>query len=90
MDTQSTSAQLKLLIMKEKEFENVFAANSSPLFLDNQYFTAHTTRINYPNENLLSSRLLYKNVHKSITLYIVLYGCETWSLTLRDENRPKV
>jgi hypothetical protein len=21
---------------------------------------------------------------------VVLYGCETWSLTLREENRPRV
>jgi len=36
---------------------------------------------------LLSSRLLYKNlkikIHGTIILPVVLYGCETWSLTLR-------
>jgi hypothetical protein len=39
----------------------------------------------------LSSRLLSKNVkiriYKSIILPAVLYGCETWTLTLRDEHR---
>jgi hypothetical protein len=45
-------------------------------------------------QNLLSSRLLYKGVqiriYKTIILSVVLYGCETWSLTLREEYRLKV
>jgi hypothetical protein len=40
-------------------------------------------------QNLLSSRLLSNNVkiriYKSIILPVVLYGWETWSLTLREE-----
>jgi hypothetical protein len=36
------------------------------------------------NQNLLSSRLLSKNletgIYKTIILLVVLYGCETWSL----------
>jgi hypothetical protein len=39
-------------------------------------------------ENLQSSRLLSKNlksrIYKKISLPVVLNGCETWSLTLRD------
>jgi hypothetical protein len=42
----------------------------------------------------LSSRLLSRNakvkIYKTITLPVVLYGCETWSLTLREENRLRV
>jgi hypothetical protein len=42
-------------------------------------------------QNLLSSRLLSKNlkirIYKTIILPVVLYGCETWSLTLREEHR---
>jgi hypothetical protein len=38
----------------------------------------------------LSSRLLSRNVkvkiYKTIILPVVLYGCETWSLTLREEE----
>jgi hypothetical protein len=38
-------------------------------------------------QNVLSSRLLSKNiiinVYKTITLHVVLYGCETWSLSLK-------
>ena len=39
----------------------------------------------------MSSRLLSKNlkikINRSIILPVVLYGCETWSLTLREERR---
>jgi hypothetical protein len=29
-------------------------------------------------------------VYKTIILPVVLYGCETWSLTLREEHRLRV
>jgi hypothetical protein len=42
----------------------------------------------------LSYRLLYKNLKikicRIIILSVVLYGCETWSLTLREERRLRV
>jgi hypothetical protein len=42
----------------------------------------------------LSSRLLSKNlkirIYKTTILPVVLYGCETWSLTLREEHRLRV
>ena len=42
----------------------------------------------------MSSRLLSKNLkiklYRTIILPIVLYGCETWSLTLREERRLMV
>jgi hypothetical protein len=45
-------------------------------------------------QNLLSSHLLSKNlkirIYKTIILPVVLYGCETWSLTLREEHRLRV
>jgi len=45
-------------------------------------------------QNLLSSRLLSKNlkvkVYRTIILPVVLYGCETWSLTLWEERKPRV
>jgi hypothetical protein len=45
-------------------------------------------------QGLLSSRLLSNNVkvkiHNTIILPVVLYGCETLSLTLREENRLRV
>ena len=50
----------------------------------------------YSVQTLLSSRLHSKNlkikirVYKTIILPVVLYGCETWSLTLREESRQRV
>ena len=48
----------------------------------------------YSVQTLLSSRLLSKNlkikIYKTIMLPVVLYGCETWSLTLRGESRLRV
>jgi len=42
-------------------------------------------------QNLLSSRLLSKNlkmkIYRTIILPVVLYGCEAWSLTLREERK---
>jgi hypothetical protein len=45
-------------------------------------------------QSLLSSQLLSRNlkvkIYKTIILPVVLYGCETWSLTLREEHRLRV
>jgi len=45
-------------------------------------------------QNLLSSRCLSKNlkikIYRTIILPIVLYGCETWLLTLREERKLRV
>ena len=45
-------------------------------------------------QNLLSSSLVSKNlkinIYRTIILAVVLYGCETWSLTLREECRLRV
>jgi len=45
-------------------------------------------------QNLLSSNLQSKNlkikIHRTISLLVVLYGCETWLLTLREERRLRV
>ena len=48
----------------------------------------------YSVQNLLSSSLLFKKlkikIYRTIKLPVVLYGCETWSLTLREERRLRV
>ena len=48
----------------------------------------------YSVQNLLSSILLFKNlkfkIYRTIILPVVLYGCETWSLTLREEHRLRM
>jgi hypothetical protein len=48
----------------------------------------------HSGHNLLSSCLLSKNIkiriYKTIILPVVLYGCETFPLTLREEHRLMV
>ena len=45
-------------------------------------------------QNVLSFRLLSKNlkikIYRTIILPVVLYGCETWSLTLLEERKLRV
>jgi hypothetical protein len=45
-------------------------------------------------QNVLSSSLLTKNleikIYRIIILPVVLYGCETWSLTMRKERTLRV
>jgi hypothetical protein len=45
-------------------------------------------------QNILSSRFLPKKkkirVYRTVILSVVLYGCETWSLTLREEQRLRM
>jgi hypothetical protein len=38
----------------------------------------------------LLSKNLKINIYRNIILPVVLYGCETWSLTLRKKRRLKV
>ena len=54
-------------------------------------------RYSYNSEQLietLSSSLLFNStkikVYRTVILPVVLYGCETWSLTVRDECRLRV
>jgi len=44
---------------------------------------------NLPSSSLLSKNLKIK-MYRTIILPVVLYGCETWSLTLREERRLRV
>jgi hypothetical protein len=48
----------------------------------------------YSVQNLLSSILLSRNLkikaYRTIILSAVLYGCETWPLTFREERRLRV
>jgi hypothetical protein len=48
----------------------------------------------YSVQSLLSSHLISKTlkikIYKTVILPVVLYGCETWSLTLGEEHRLRV
>ena len=45
-------------------------------------------------QKLLSSRLVSKNlkikIYRTVILPVVLYGCETWPLTLREERKLRM
>jgi hypothetical protein len=49
---------------------------------------------NHSMHNLLSSSLLSKSIkikiYRTIILPLALYGCKTWSLTLREEHGLRV
>jgi hypothetical protein len=78
-----------------RSFKNVSQFKYLGMTVTNENFIQEEIkrRLNYGNahyhsvQNFLSSHLLSKNVnviiYKSITLPVVLYGCETWSLTVR-------
>jgi hypothetical protein len=75
-------AQLKYLATTEKYQELIQEEIKRKLNSCNAcYHSVH---------NLLFSRLLSKNVkiriYKTVTLPVVLYGCENWSATLKEEH----
>jgi hypothetical protein len=45
-------------------------------------------------QNIFFSSLLFKNlkikIYRTVILPVVLYGCETWSLTVREKYRLRV
>jgi hypothetical protein len=43
----------------------------------------------FPN-SLIFLLQIEHNIYKTIILPVVLYGCETWSLTLREEHKLRV
>jgi hypothetical protein len=56
--------------------------------------TLYNVSVYCPPDGVSTLTLLSKNItiriYKTIILPVVLYGCETWSLTLREEHRLKV
>jgi sorting nexin-29 len=97
-----TAGQSNYIRVANKSFEKVakFKHLGATLTDQNCIHEEIRSRLNSGNvcyhavQNLLSSRMLCKNVkikiHKTIILPVVLYGCETWSLTLREEHRLRV
>ena len=67
---------------------DIYNKNTETLTIFNDYFLLHDYNVSY---SLLSKNLkikIYK--YRTIILPVVLYVCETWSLTLRDERRLRV
>jgi len=44
----------------------------------------------HPDLNLIKLKKLKIKIYRTLILPVVLYGCETWSLTLREERRLRV
>ena len=70
-------------------------AEIGTLVTSNRLRSVHKYReLNVVTNNQRYSSLLSRNlkikIYSTITLPVVLYGCETWSLTLREERRLRV
>jgi hypothetical protein len=101
MSRHQTAGQSNYTRVANKSFEKVakFKYLGATLSDQNCIHGEIRSRLNSGNacyhavQNLLSSRLLSRNVKikkKTIILPVVLYGCETWSVMLREERRLRV
>jgi hypothetical protein len=65
--------------------------NNNVIFSDQIYLPRKILECNREvQESLLDLRKVYVKIYKTIILPVVLYGCETLSLALREEHRPRV
>jgi len=46
--------------------------------------------VQIPLSSILSSKSLKVNMYRTLILPVVFYGCETWSLILREERKLRV
>jgi divalent metal cation (Fe/Co/Zn/Cd) transporter len=102
MSRQLNSQQNQNIRTANESFENVaqFKYLGTRITNENGFHDEVKSRLNPGNScyhsvhNLLSSRLISKNqkikINKTVILPVVLYGCETCSLTLREEHRLTV
>ena len=62
--------------------------------LDIQYIEVRKCLLSFGAESFVFQVAIQKfkdqDIYRTITLPVVLYGCETWSLTLREERKLRV
>jgi hypothetical protein len=102
MSRRPNSGQIQNIRTANESFENVakFKYLGTTLTNQNDIHDEIKSRLNSGNacyhsaQNILSFRLISKNlkikIYITVILPVVLYGCETWSLTLREEHRLRV
>jgi hypothetical protein len=102
MSRHPNSGQNQNIRIANESFENVakFKYLGTTLTNQNDSHDEIQNRLNsgnacyYSVQNLLSSCLISKKLKvkicKTVIFPVVLYGCETWSLVLREEHRLRV
>jgi hypothetical protein len=102
MSRHANSGQNQNIRIANESFENVAKYKYLETALRNQNVIHDEikSRLNSGNacyhsiQNLLSSRIISKSlkikIYKTVILPVVLYGCDTLSLTLREEHRLRV
>jgi hypothetical protein len=101
MSHHQNSGQNQTIRIANESFEKVatFIYLGTTLINQNVH-DAIKSRLNWKNacyhsvQNILSSRLISKHlkikIYETVILPVVLYGCETWSLIIREEHRLRV
>jgi hypothetical protein len=74
---------------------NYSSDKKEPAFMETQNSSSCYTTITLHQLNQVQSSTFFLILcsllnYKTIILLVVLYGCETWSLTLREEHRLRV
>jgi hypothetical protein len=102
MSHYQNSGQNQNIRIAIESFENVtkFKYLGTKLTNQNDIHDEIKSRLNSGNacyhsvQNILSSRLISKKlkikIYKTVIFPVVLYGCEIWSFTLREEHRLRV
>jgi hypothetical protein len=102
MSRHPNSGQNQNIRIANESFEKVakFKYLGTTLTNRNYIHNEFKSRINsgnacyYSVHNLLSSRLISRNIkikiYQTVIFPVVLYGCETWSITLREGHRMRI